>query len=228
MSTSFRHDDAFPLIATVISRLAHGRGDYVRHDEIVSGLVADPIGSKLLARALKHSKWGTQRRAAANMVAWFSQQITIDVSPWTQYYSRKKIAGAWAYRPATAEPSPIAEDIDLAVVEGDPRFFFHLRRERNAKLRQAKLESMVSAGLVPSCEACGFTTTRSFPGLGSEVLEVHHRSPLSSAAEQVVTTLKDLAVLCPTCHRAIHRLKLPHSVEEFRARFHSAGSERVS
>jgi hypothetical protein len=220
MSASFRHDEAFPVIASVISRLALGRSDFVTHEQIVTGLVGDAVGSHLLARALQHAKWETAKHAAANMVAWFSQQITIGTSPWTEYYSRKKIGGAWAYRPATAAPPPIAEDIDLAVVEGDPRFFFHLRKERSPKLRVAKLESLLSAGVVPACEACGFATTHALPDLGAEILEVHHRSPLAAVTDQVLTTLKDLAVLCPTCHRAIHRLKPLHSVEDFRAKFY--------
>ncbi len=39
------------------------------------------------------------------------------------------------------------------------------------------------------------------------------------ASERVSTTLSDLAVLCPNCHRAIHRTKPLMSVEEFRSHF---------
>jgi 5-methylcytosine-specific restriction protein A len=56
-----------------------------------------------------------------------------------------------------------------------------------------------------------------FPGLNADVWEVHHRSPLAQAEKPVATRLQDLAILCPTCHRAIHRLDPLPSVGEFRS-----------
>ena len=40
--------------------------------------------------------------------------------------------------------------------------------------------------------------------LALSVFEVHHTSPLASAAGPRRTTLEDLAVVCASCHRAIH------------------------
>jgi 5-methylcytosine-specific restriction endonuclease McrA len=219
MDQSFRHDEVFPIIAGVISHLAAASKTYVPHGEIVDGLLSASHGSGLLTSALATSKWNTEAQVATNMVAWFSQQITIGNSPWKDYFDRKRVHGVWAYLPATAAPPPLAQDVDLSAVEGNPQLFFHLRRERSRSLRDAKLAALSSSGQTPSCEACGFKSTEVFPGLSGEVLEVHHRLPLGESNGPVATTLADLAVLCPTCHRAVHRTSPMLSVEEFRTKF---------
>lgn len=216
MQPSFQHGEAFPLIARAIAIFASGKDRFVTHDEVVAALLSDPEGATLAADARASAKWETDRQAASNMVAWFSQQITVGESPWVQFFDRKRVGGAWAYRPKTAAPSPIAEDIELALVEGEPRFFFHLRRERNPALRKAKIEALLEAGLEPSCEACGLITKVAFPALNAEILEVHHRLPLSASSSSVITGLPDLALLCPNCRRAIHRTRPLPSVETFR------------
>jgi hypothetical protein len=38
----------------------------------------------------------------------------------------------------------------------------------------------------------------------ASIFEVHHNSPLASAATRRRTTLAHLAVVCANCHRAIH------------------------
>jgi hypothetical protein len=39
---------------------------------------------------------------AHNMVAWFSQRITVGDSGWKDRFERAKIDGKWAYRPKPA------------------------------------------------------------------------------------------------------------------------------
>ena len=225
MPTSFRHEDAFPMIARVIITASSREDIYLDHGRIVAAVIADPFGSKLAAGAQETAKWATVEQAAANMVAWFSQQITIGKSPWIAFFDRKRIKGTWAYRPKTSAPPHIAEDIELSVIEGEPRLFFHLKRERNPKLRQAKIDSLRAAGTEPCCEACGLITRIAFPGLMTEILEAHHRMPLSSYLGEVTTTLSDIALLCPNCHRALHRTKPFLSIEDFRQVFSFSSAE---
>ena len=66
-----------------------------------------------------------------------------------------------------------------------------------------------------ACEACGFTARDAYPNLDGDLCEVHHRRPLSEAVAPVATSLADLAIMCPNCHRAIHRTDPLMSVEEF-------------
>lgn len=117
--------------------------------------------------------------------------------------------------------SPVAPDGELTFMEGDPRLVFHVRRERDPALVEAKREAVHAATGRLQCEACGFTTEAVYPRLDGEVCEIHHRLPLAEASEAVETRLMDLAVLCANCHRAIHRTTPLMSVEEFRSRFFS-------
>lgn len=107
----------------------------------------------------------------------------------------------------------------ITAVEGQTRLFFHLRRERDPAIALAKRAAVLSVDGVLKCEACGFMTQAMYSGLLGEVCEIHHRLPLSEALGPVETSLKDLAVLCANCHRAIHRTDPLLSVEEFRDKF---------
>ena len=215
MEPTFSHAEVFPLIARLIVRAPADNTGFVDHDAIV----ADVGGASIVARASANSSLPDDRSVASNMVAWFSQLITIGRSQWAEFFDRERRAGAWSYRPRTAVRPPIAADSELTAVEGDPRMFFHLRRERNPTLAEAKRDAVRTADGCLKCEACGFVTQVTFPGLAGDVCEIHHRLPLAEAANPVETLLEDLAVLCANCHRAIHRIKPLMDVQEFGTRF---------
>jgi hypothetical protein len=54
-----------------------------------------------------------------------------------------------------------------------------------------------------SCHACGLQPALKY---GVEVMEAHHRKPLSECQASRVPDPDDFDLLCPSCHRAIHRL----------------------
>lgn len=222
MEPSFRHSDVLPLIARLITGSPRDAWGFVNHETITAALLDDPKGAEIVAQARTTAAWNDDRAAASNMVAWFSQQITVGRSSWAEFFDREQRGGAWAYRPKTAVAPPIAPEIELSAIEGDPRLFFHIRRERNTTLARAKREAMRRPDGQLMCEACGFLAPRVYPGLTGDVCEVHHRRPLAEAADAVTTQLEDLALLCPNCHRAIHRTEPLMSVEDFRARFFSS------
>jgi hypothetical protein len=101
MAARFSHDDAFPVIARLISTIYQRTGDYVTHDEIVQEMLSDTLGKSLIENALneddaeKTGEWW-----ASNMVQWFSQRITEEKSEYAREFERTKIEGAWAYRPS--------------------------------------------------------------------------------------------------------------------------------
>lgn len=106
-------------------------------------------------------------------------------------------------------------DPDALAIEGEPRLKAHLRRERNRDIVRQKLESVRRTHGVVRCEACHFVASGRYRDLTSDLVEVHHRRPLSEAAGAVETRLEDLAVLCPNCHRAIHATRPMRTVEAF-------------
>ena len=56
------------------------------------------------------------------------------------------------------------------------------------------------------CHGCGTECLRTY---GLEVIEAHHRVPLSELKESRIPNPSDFDLLCPSCHRAIHRLVPP-------------------
>ena len=56
------------------------------------------------------------------------------------------------------------------------------------------------------CHGCGTECLRTY---GVEVIEAHHRVPLSELKESRIPNPNDFDLLCPSCHRAIHRLVPP-------------------
>jgi 5-methylcytosine-specific restriction protein A len=52
-------------------------------------------------------------------------------------------------------------------------------------------------------------------------LECHHRKPLASLRPGQRTRLSDLALVCPNCHRMLHRMSDPSDVDGLRDRIQS-------
>lgn len=114
----------------------------------------------------------------------------------------------------------LGPDVDAGAIEGQKKLISHLRHERNPSLADEKRRlAMTEDGL--ECEACGSYSALKYPGLNAAIWEVHHKVPLSELEAPTKTFMKDLAVLCPSCHRAIHRTTPMMSVEEFAEKFFS-------
>ncbi len=110
----------------------------------------------------------------------------------------------------------VDEEAGRAYSEGNKKMLRHLARERNPKLRRLKL-AQVSVADPMLCEVCNFDFQATFGPKFRHCVEIHHRLPLSALQSEVMTKLSDLAILCPNCHRAIHRTgKNIMSVEDFK------------
>lgn len=87
-----------------------------------------------------------------------------------------------------------------------------LERDRELAAEVKERNRAANGGLV-TCEGCGFADAE------AGYLDAHHLVPL--AVEARISTLSDFAVLCPTCHRVVHRRgtsqTLPLPVPELRA-----------
>ena len=96
----------------------------------------------------------------------------------------------------------VSEELASGFKEGGKVRKMHMAVERNSKLREAYFE----ANLTSICDACQVNTDERFPWT-SRMLDLHHLLPLSSGTrvESSKTVFSDLAPLCPTCHRGVHR-----------------------
>ena len=108
---------------------------------------------------------------------------------------------------------------DEGSLEGRVAYAFHRRRERDPDLVKRKKAEFIALHGKLHCEACGLVPLETYASGCEDICEIHHRLPLSQASGSVTTKLKDLAVLCPNCHRAIHRLDPIPSVEKFQTKY---------
>ena len=83
------------------------------------------------------------------------------------------------------------------------------KHERWERTRCSRISSVVKQRELKrfgrlSCHACGLQPTLRY---GVEVIEAHHRKPLSECQASRVPDPVDFDLLCPSCHRAIHRMR---------------------
>ncbi|OQZ97073.1 hypothetical protein BST10_10850 [Mycolicibacter algericus DSM 45454] len=89
-------------------------------------------------------------------------------------------------------------------------------RERDPKLRNAKIKQARRLTGAIACEVCGFDFGKVYGELGEGFIHVHHRVPLHFTKE-TLSTLDDLVLVCANCHQMIHRRPSWKSPEDLKA-----------
>lgn len=102
------------------------------------------------------------------------------------------------------QPEPA--DPEEEFVEGRTLSQLHRRRERNPKIRQKLLALRERQGSL-HCDVCDRGPLEGDARLRDAVFEAHHVVPLG-AGDARRTRLDDMALLCASCHRLLHRLIL--------------------
>lgn len=122
---------------------------------------------------------------------------------------------------ATASLPTEEEEDEDGVLEGRLVWRWHRQRER-APGMAAKKKRAVRASLGElRCEVCDLSETAAtarFGALTNDIFECHHTRPLHTLSGTTTTRIADLSVVCPTCHRALHRVEPQISVREMRSR----------
>lgn len=123
--------------------------------------------------------------------------------------------------PAPALPNAI--DIGgYEALEGAVLTRMHRFRERNrALVKKAKDAAFKAHGKIV-CAGCGIDPVTRYGPLGAKLVEAHHTRPLRAVGDGARTKIADLALLCPTCHRAIHARRPWLSMDELRATIREA------
>lgn len=115
----------------------------------------------------------------------------------------------WAEHIDSLDRQEPHKDAELSGVEGATRLRLVRHRQRERRLREAKVQAALAAA--PDgrlhCEVphCAFDFEDTYGELGRGFAEVHHLQPLAVFDGPVVVKLDDLAVVCANCHAMIHR-----------------------
>jgi len=111
-------------------------------------------------------------------------------------------------------------DSEFDAPEGKEKVRSHRTRERSRELvRLAKAVFRQKHNRL-FCEVCGFDFGRVYGEL--EFIEVHHLIPLCDLKPGHKTKLSELAMVCPNCHRMLHRGNPWPTMEGLRARMRSS------
>jgi 5-methylcytosine-specific restriction protein A len=101
------------------------------------------------------------------------------------------------------QPEVDAVDVGEEFAEGRIFTALHKVRERSPALRKKLLAARHKVGPL-SCDACDSGPKVVYADLIEAGFEAHHTEPLATAGRRT-TRVSDLALLCATCHRLIHR-----------------------
>src|SRR5438046_2339187 len=118
MGLVFNQAEVFPAVARVVQNRYRASEAFITHGELVKALSAEPEVRAVVNRLATSRRKLRERLIISNIVAWFSQQITVGKSDYAPFFTRKRLGGAWAYRPITAD-LPLGADPDLGAIEGD-------------------------------------------------------------------------------------------------------------
>jgi len=127
-------------------------------------------------------------------------------------------------------PSEVMQDeANGKDVEETRRYVLSLRIERSPKVRRDVLKLKP-----PICECCGLDPKRDYGFIGPphEIpLDVHHSAPLHGMAEGETRRYKipeDFMVLCPTCHRMIHKFGSPSDLGKLKQKLRFKIAREIS
>ena len=108
MEPAWKQQTVFPIIARIIRQACQDHAKktknydgYVSAHSIAARLLQDTEARPLIEDAQQHmSEEPSLEWLASNMVAWFSQRITVGQSEWESKFRRVSVDGEWAYSPA--------------------------------------------------------------------------------------------------------------------------------
>jgi len=113
------------------------------------------------------------------------------------------------------------EEQENEFIEDYAAFRLHRRIERNSSLAK-KVKDFHGY----KCAACGFDFQKEYPGIKkNKYIEAHHLTPVSQLKGMRVSRnpKTDFVVLCPNCHRMIHRYPEPWNLAAFRQTLKQGG-----
>lgn len=85
------------------------------------------------------------------------------------------------------------------------RTHWQIERDRGLVLTAKRLFREEHGGLF--CEACKLRPQERYAGIDDSIIEAHHKVPLGSLKAETTTHVDDFVMLCPTCHRVVHRIQ---------------------
>jgi|SRR3972149_374009 len=81
----------------------------------------------------------------------------------------------------------------------------HRLRERNQSVIKSAKDLFKQKNGKLYCQVCGFDFHDKYGEIGCDFIEGHHTVPISELRGEVITKVKDVALVCSNCHQMLHR-----------------------
>ena len=151
----------------------------------------------------------------------------LDEEVWKEFYSNREqlhsVANA-IRRNYTLLTRPEDNTEDTKQIDDDEEFpegtilsRLHRLRERNSQLVKRKKKQRLQQTGKLGCEACNFDFAEHYGKLGYGFAECHHNEPVSELSTERMIKLSELSIVCPNCHRMLHRVRPWLTVDQLRS-----------
>jgi 5-methylcytosine-specific restriction enzyme A len=140
------------------------------------------------------------------------QTLTGDLRSALQAYRALTFRGGLDTEPETEVGGKFEQPQSLTELR---QYRLHCRIERNPTAAKVAKRHHGSR-----CQACDVDLGERYGPIGQEYIEAHHLRPIPILEEGVLVrydVATDFAVLCPNCHRMIHRMEDPSNLYKLRA-----------
>ena len=97
------------------------------------------------------------------------------------------------------------EEANIEFPEVREMYRLHRSHERSARVVPLKKEAALSQHRGLPCEVCGCNFEEEYGAVGRGFIECHHIVPVGLLGQHSATRLEDLVLVCPNCHRMLHR-----------------------
>lgn len=113
-------------------------------------------------------------------------------------FSVKTIENTYVVLVRNSEPTSYKElsQDEILYTEGERRYVTHLIIERNKDI-----VSILKNTTQWNCDICNLDFKEKY---GVPYIEAHHKIPISNSKTKYSIIKKDLVLLCPNCHKAVH------------------------
>ncbi len=113
-----------------------------------------------------------------------------------------------------ADAQPEVEAEEIVGKEGRLLVRLHIYRERDRTfVRRVRKHYRSLDGGRLVCHACGSVPVEVYGPSGESCIEAHHKVPIEQLQPDSVTLVRDMAMLCASCHRVVHSEKPCLTVE---------------
>lgn len=202
-------------------------------EDLFEVVVGRPYDGKLDKRSIAEAlliKVGGSRPAGVSITdAMFSKGSTVTN---TYFNALKEALNAYRHAELNGIATDNSEVTDKEIrdaadeahegdIEGRRLLVIHYRRERSKALSASakKLARKSHPENLLVCEICSAVPEKTYR---EDIIEAHHRLPLNKLAIPARIMPSDLAMICPSCHRAVHKVK-DCSMPEVGRRLRAAG-----